>query len=400
MASANQILQKALEQGKGVFRLAPNWVPRAFCIPGKRLKLHPADYYAYGTHRGGIDERWFASTTKADNGPETLADEGLSYIYIQDGGQVEKVLLKDAVELMGNDILSKAVMDKHGGWTMYSKFFDNEEPLPHHLHQDDETAARVGQKGKPEGYYFPPQLNNHGGYFPYTFFGLNPGVTKDDVKKCLENWDKGDNGILYLSRAYKLKPGTGWDVPPGILHAPGSYLTYEPQRASDVFAMFQSLVWDIYTPWDLLVKDVPEDHKQDFDYIVEMIDWDANVDPDFYANHYLEPKPVKPVAEMRAEGYEEYHIVYKSDFFSARELTILPKQSVTITDSGAYGAIVVQGHGTLGNLAIESPALIRFGELTRDEVFVTAEAAQQGIVMTNESDVDNLVMLKHFGPEA
>lgn len=399
MANAQQIVQKALDQGKGVFRLAPNWVPRSFCIPGKRLKLHPDDYYAFGAHRGGIDERWFASTTKADNGPETLPDEGLSYIYIQNGGQIEKTLLKDAIELAGNDILGKEVMDKFDGWTMFSKFFDNEEPLPHHMHQDDETAANVGQKGKPEGYYFPPQLNNHGGYFPYTFFGLNPGTTKDDVKKCLENWDKGDNGILNLSRAYKLKPGTGWDVPPGILHAPGSLLTYEPQRASDVFAMFQSLVWDMYTPWELLVKDVPEAHKQDLDYIVEMLDWEANVDPNFYANHYLEPKPVKPVEEMRAEGYEEYHIIYNSEYFGAKELTILPKQSVTIKEKAAYGAIVTQGHGKFGALSIEAPALIRFGQMTNDELFVTAQAAQEGIVISNESDTEPLVMLKHFGPE-
>jgi len=400
MANANQILQNAIEQGKGVFRLAPDWVPRAFCIPGKRLKLHPDDYYSFGTHRGGIDERWFASTTKADNGPETLLDEGLSYIYIRDGEQIEKVLLKDAIELMGNEILGKDVIEKYGGWMMFSKFFDNLEPLPHHLHQDDETAARVGQKGKPEGYYFPPQLNNHGGYFPYTFFGLNPDTTKDDVKRCLENWEKGDNGILNLSRAYKLKPGTGWDVPPGILHAPGSLLTYEPQRASDVFAMFQSLVWDMYTPWDLLVKDVPEEHKHDLDYIVDMIDWELNVDPNFYANRFLAPKPVKPLEEMRAEGYEEYHIVYNSEYFGAKELTILPKQSVTIQENAAYGVIVVQGHGKFGTLDIESPALIRFGQLTNDELFVTCEAAREGIVITNESDIDNLVMLKHFGPEA
>ncbi len=399
MSNAAQILEKAFEQGKGVFRLAPNWVPRAFCIPGKRLKLHPQDYYAFGAHRGGIDERWFASTTKADNGPETLPDEGLSYIYILDGGQIEKVLLKEAIDLRGGGILGKEVMATYGGWTMYSKFFDNEEPLPHHLHQDDETAARVGQKGKPEGYYFPPQLNNHGGYFPYTFFGLNPGITKDDVKKCLEDWDKGDNGILYLSRAYKLKPGTGWDVPPGILHAPGSYLTYEPQRASDVFAMFQSLVWDMYTPWDLLVKDVPEEHKRDLDYIVEMLDWEANVDPNFYANHFLEPKPVTSPEEMWSEGYEEYHVVYNSDYFGAKELTILPKRSVTIKENAAYGLIVVQGHGKFGVLDIEAPTLIRFGQMTNDELFVSCEAAREGIVITNTSDMDKLVMLKHFGPE-
>lgn len=91
---------------------------------------------------------------------------------------------------------------------------------------------------------------------------MNPGTTRDDILQCLKNWDKGDNGILYLSRAYKLQLGTGWNVPPGVLHAPGSLLTYEPQRASDVFAMFQNIVWDRYLSWDMLVKDVPPEHKK------------------------------------------------------------------------------------------------------------------------------------------
>ncbi len=398
MKDTGELLKSALDKGNGAFRLFPNWVPREFCIPGRRLKLHPDDYYSFGAHRGGIEERWFASTTKADNGPETLEDEGLSYIYIEDGTKSEKVLFKDAIELIGDEILGKEVLEKHGGWTMYSKFFDNMEPLPHHLHQDDERAARVGQKGKPEGYYFPKQLNNHPAWFPYTFFGLNPGTTKDQVKKCLENWGKGDNGILYLSRAYKLKPGTGWDVPPGILHAPGSLLTYEPQRASDVFAMFQSLVWEQYTPWELLVKDVPEEYRHDLDYIIDMIDWDLNLDPDFYKNRFLEPKSVRPVAEMRDEGYEEYHIVYNSEYFSAKELTILPGRSVTIADDAAYGLIVIQGYGTFGVLDIESPAMIRFGQMTGDELFVSVTAAREGIVITNKSSTEDLVMLKHFGP--
>ena len=38
-----EILKKALEQGKGILRLKPNWVPRAFCVPGRRIKLHPDD---------------------------------------------------------------------------------------------------------------------------------------------------------------------------------------------------------------------------------------------------------------------------------------------------------------------------------------------------------------------
>jgi len=399
MMNPSSVVEKALDQGQGIVRLFPNWVPRSFCIPGKRLKLHPDDYYAFGAHRGGIDERWFASTTKADNGPETLPDEGLSYIYFKDGSIEEKVLLKEAIDIMGNDILGSEVMKRFGGWLMFSKFFDNMEPLPHHLHHDDEAASQVGAMGKPESYYFPAQLNNHGGWFPYTFFGLNPGTTKDDIRKCLENWDKGDNGILYFSRAYKLKPGTGWDVPPGILHAPGSLLTYEPQRCSDVFAMFQSLVWDIPTPWELLVKNVPEEYKNNLDYIVSLVNWELNVDPDFYSNRFAEPKPVKSLEEMQAEGYEEYWISYKSKELSAKELRVFPGRTVTIKDKETYGLITIEGHGQFGPHSIDAPNLIRFGEMTSDELFVTQRAARDGVTITNQSKNTRLVLLKHFGPE-
>jgi hypothetical protein len=115
-------------------------------------------------------------------------------------------------------------------------------PLPHHVHHNEEKAALIGQKGKPEAYYFPPQLNNHGGDYPYTFIGVAPGTTKEQIRECLVNFTKGDNKITNYSQAYRLQPGTGWDVPPGLLHAPGSLCTYEPQKASDVFAMYQSLV--------------------------------------------------------------------------------------------------------------------------------------------------------------
>lgn len=400
MARDVQIVREALKKGDGILRLAPNWVPRSFCIPGKRLKLHPDDYYAFGAHRGGIDERWFASTTKADNGPETLEDEGLSYIAAFDGNDTRKVLLRDAIEAIGDEILGQEIMTAHGGWTMYSKFFDNLEPLPHHLHHTDEKAALVGMRGKPEAYYFPKQLNNKRGYFPYTFFGLNPGVTPEEVRRTLERWHKGDNGILELSRAYKLVPGTGWDVPPGLLHAPGSFLTYEPQRASDVFAMFQSIVWDAYTPWDLLVKNVPDDKRNDLDFIMSLIDWELNVDPDLYANRYTPPKPVDDPAAMGEDGYQEMWITYKSDYFSAKELTVLPGRSVSIKDDAAYGAIVIQGHGTIGPLSTSSPAMIRFGRMTEDEFFVSAQAAKNGVTIVNNSDFDDLVMLKHFGPPA
>ena len=359
-----KLLDQALDEGGGILRLAPCWVPRSFLFPGGRLKLDPRDLYALGAHRGGICERWFASTTNADNGPGTPPDEGLSYVVIKNGSSVKKILLKEAIELMGDKLLGKEVMDQYGGWMVLCKFFDNKGPIPHHLHQSDKHAARVGRMGKPEAYYFPPQLNFIEGSFPYTFFGLEPGTTREDIIRCLERWNEGDNGILYHSRAYKLKPGTGWDVPPGILHAPGTLVTYEPQRASDVFAMFQSLVEGRPVPWDLLVKDVPEDHRHDLDYIVDMLDWEANLDPEFARNHFVEPLPVNPKEEMEDAGYVENWIAYKSSYFSAKELTVFPGQTVKIKDSAAYGLIVVQGYGKVGNLEVESPTPVSYTHLT------------------------------------
>jgi len=398
--SGNSIANKALEQGEGILRLAPNWVPRSFCVPGRRIKLHPDDYYAMGGERGGIDERWFASTTPADNGPLTSKDEGLSFIIFEDGGKVEKVRLLDAVAELKGEIIGERLWKEHKRWPMYSKFFDNKAALPHHIHHRDEHAGLTGQLGKPEAYYFPPQANNYGGDFPYTFFGLNPGVTREQVRKALLDAAEGrDNSITSLAAAYRLDVGTGWDVPPGVLHAPGSLCTYEPQKASDVFAMYENITHDQVVPKELLWKDTPKDKEGDVDWLLSVIDWDLNVDPDFAKNRFMHPKPARSESQMEAEGYIENWICYKSMAFSAKELTVLPGKTVTIKDSAAYGFITMQGHGKLGVWDIETPALIRYGQLTYDEYFVTEKVAKEGVTISNPSKVDPIVLLKHFGPD-
>ena len=394
MSSTTALIREALTAGEGIVRLAPCWVPRSFLMPGGRLKLDPRDLYALGAHRGGIDERWFSSTTHADNGPGTPEDEGLSYVDYNG----KRVLLKEAVEALGDELLGPDVMGEYGGWNLLCKFFDNLGPIPHHMHQMEEHAQRVGRKGKPEAYYFPVQYNFTGNNFPYTFMGLNPGTTKDDIRKCLQRWDEGDNGILYHSRAYKLQPGTGWQIDAGILHAPGSLVTYEPQVNSDVFGMFQSLVEGRPVPRELLVKDVPPECHHDLDYLIGMLDWDANVDPEFAKNRLFHPLPVQAESLMADCGYCEKWIVYSTPNYSAKELTVLPGRAAFMRDAAAYGLILLEGFGSVGRLEVETPSLIRYGQMTKDELFVSATAAKAGVVVRNRSDKENLVMLKHFGP--
>jgi hypothetical protein len=396
--SAVSVAEKALEKGKGSLRLTPTWVPRSFCVPGRRIKLHPDDYYVLGGERGGIDERWFSSTTPAKNGPLTSKNEGLSHVVFDDEGKEVQFLLKDAIDELKGELIGDRLWNEYGAWPMYSKFFDNMGPLPHHLHHNDEQAALIGQLGKPEAYYFPPQVNNHGGDFPYTFIGIAPGTTKEQIKECLQNFTKGDNKITNYSSAFRLEPGTGWDVPPGLLHAPGSLCTYEPQKASDVFAMYQSLVNEAIIPEELLWNGTPKDRMGDYDQLMEAIDWELNTDPQMMANRYMVPQPVRDEAEMKAAGYREVWVCYKSDAFSAKELTVLPGQTVTIKDSAAYGLIMMQGHGKMGVWNVETPALIRYGQLTNDEFFVSEKAATEGVTIVNHSTTDPIVMLKHFGP--
>jgi hypothetical protein len=394
-------VQEAIDAGAGILRLEPCWVPRTFMLPGRRLKLHPDDLYALGGHRGGINERWFSSATNADNGPGTPSDEGLSYVRVENGPPKKRLLLKEAFEVAGDLLIGSSVMEHEGGWNLLCKFFDNLGPIPHHMHQTDEHARLVGRRGKPEAYYFPPQYNQIQNAFPYTFMGLEPGTTKHDIRRCLEKWSQGDNGILNHSRAFRLEPGSGWQINPGILHAPGSLVTYEPQVNSDVFAMFQSEVEGRIIDWSLMTKDVRPEYHHDLDYLIGMLDWDANVNPEFAKTNKVFPRPVRPLAEtaeIEDEGYQEQWVCYGTPYYSAKELTVLPKRVATIRDAGAYGLILTQGHGTLGKHAVSTPSLIRFGEMTEDELFVTADIARAGVRVENRSATDPLVMLKHFGP--
>lgn len=391
--SVAAVLNSAMDAGDGLLRLTPTWVPRSFLHPGRRIKLHPNDYYRFGANRGGIDERWFGSTTEAAN-EGRVWHEGLSFCLFEG----KKFLLKDAVAERGNDLVGSKIFGKYNRWPVYSKFFDNMGPIPHHMHQSFEDAKLVGQEGKPESYYFPPQLNNVDNNFAYTFMGLEPGTKPEDVRRCLENWNAGDNGILDLSRAYRLKRGTGWLIPPGVLHAPGSLCTYEPQWGSDVFGMYQSIVEGRYVPWSLLVKDMPEDKHQDLDFIVGQLDWDKNVDTHFKQSNYLEP--IRDDAKS-GDGYEDLWIVYGTvdgeQLFSAKELTIQPGAKCTLQDPGASSWITVQGRGRIGKLDLQTPAMIRFGENTTDEVFISHTAATKGVVVENTGS-EPLVGLRYFGP--
>lgn len=387
-------IKQTFEQGGGIFCLMPVFVPRRFSRAGFRLRLHPDDYYALGTKRGSIKERWFSSVIPAMNGPLAPADEGMSYVLPFDGNTAGKFTLREALDVLGRDLVGDELMTRYGGWPMYSKFFDYEVPLFHHLHLGFDAAAAVGRLGKPEAYYFPPEMNNYAGTFPATYFGFDPDVSKEEVMERLMMYEKGDNRITELSRAYRVQLGTGWYTPPGVIHAPGSYLTYEPQWNSDVNSVYENIASGEVYDYDFLVENCPEDKKRNLEYVMSLLDWEKNVDP-HYRKHYFRP----PVACPNSDGrYAEKWVAYANDYIAAKELTVQPGQKVVVSDGAAYGCIIIQGHGKFGAYDAEASVMLRFGQPSNDEFFVSEAAAKQGVVIENRSRFQPMVILKHFGP--
>lgn len=385
------VIKEVFERGEGILHLMPTWVPRGFNEPGKRLKLHPDDYYALGMDRGGICERWLGSLAKALNGPKTGEMEGMSYV-LEDVKTKATRLFKDYVEELGAELIGEGLMKKYGTWPTFAKLYDYDKPLFHHLHLTEEMANKIGMHGKPESYYFPPQYNSgYLGRMPLTYFGFDPSTTKEQVMQCLKDYDIKDNRITELSRAYRIQLGTGWYTPAGVIHAPASLVTFEPQWNSDVNTIMENVTMGEVNPHNLLTDCAPEEEKNDLEAIFNQIDWEESTRPDYKETYFRMPK-VKYESDEAVEKW----VAYANDWVAAKEVTIMPGQTYTLTDQACYCAVVVQGHGSFGVFECEAPELVRFGDITGDEYFVSENTAKKGVKITNTSSYQPLVILQNF----
>lgn len=384
-------VKKVFENGKGVLHLAPTWVPRGFNEPGHRLKLHPDDYFAFGMERGGICERWLGSVTKALNGPKTGPTEGMSFVIDDSTG--EKILFKDCVDELGAALIGETLQKSYGTWPTFAKLYDYDKPLFHHLHLTEEKANRIGLHGKPEAYYFPIQYNaSYLGRFPLTYFGFDPSTTKEEVKECIRNYDKQDTKITELSRAYRIQLGTGWYTPAGVIHAPASLVTFEPQWNSDVNTIMENVTMGEVNPHNLLTDCQPEEEKDNIEALFNQIDWEESTRPDYKETYFRAPK----IRTTTQDGVVEKWVAYANEWVAAKEISVAPGASVTIKDAACYTAIIVQGHGTFGVFECASPELLHVNDISGDEFFVSEKAAHEGVKIINTGSFEPLVVLQNF----
>ena len=180
-------------------------------------------------------------------------------------------------------------------------------------------------------------------------------------------------------------------TPAGVIHAPASLVTYEPQWNSDVNTIMENVTMGEVNPHHLLTDCAPEEEKEDLDAIFAQIDWEESTRPDYKETYFRAPKTK---CETTA-GVEKW-VAYANEWIAAKETTILPGQTYELRDKACYCALVVQGHGRFGNFECEAPGLLRFDDISGDEFFVSEKTANDGVVITNTSSYEPLVILQNF----
>lgn len=371
-----------VRRSNGILTLEPALVARSWMKPGRRLGLKPEEYDA--GDRGEICERWLASTTPAAN-TVTVEGEGISTVRDVDG----KHRLDHVVDVAPDVVMGSTYADDHAGMGRLAKVFDYGERVPFHIHPPTEQARKVGLNSKDEAYYFLP-VGNLGAH-PESFFGLHSSLTRDEAAAelvtHLQRWN--DDKVLSMSKGYTLYEEGGYFVPSGMLHAPGTALTLELQEDSDAMAFLQADCGGVHLSKDLLLGPLDADATAERGEaaILDWIDWELNLMPDFHSA-YRTP----PVVFYDQDGVEEAWIFYGGTKFNGKRLRLAPGASITSIENGFYSVFVWAGSGSVGGVAFTG------GQIGSDEFLVCHDRATAGVEFVN-TGTERVELIKFFGPD-
>lgn len=330
------IVDAELHRTGGVLRLRPTYARRWY-QDGGRLGLAGDKPGATLIRRENlfVPERWIASSSVAVN-PFSRRNEGLSMLDIPG----HEILLKDALAAHPEILLGSEYARSHQNeFRVLAKILDACQPIVFHVHASDADLRRhpswfKGHRyGKTEAYYF---LNAPKGRYPYTHFGLHPGVTARDLLAAIEN---GRDQVIELSPSFHQRFDTGFFVPAGIPHSPGTALTLEIQQPSDVYALLENRPVSGGKPFS------PEQQHPGMPNLaasLKLIDFKAASKADVVAKHAIEPE-----LHHRAKGSEE-HWIFPPRFsrkFSGKRLRLEPGRSCDCEERGPYAVLIWRGQG-------------------------------------------------------
>eukprot|EP01116_Phalansterium_solitarium_P024374 TRINITY_DN891_c0_g1_i1.p1 TRINITY_DN891_c0_g1~~TRINITY_DN891_c0_g1_i1.p1 ORF type:complete len:409 (+),score=111.31 TRINITY_DN891_c0_g1_i1:644-1870(+) len=303
-------------------------------------------------------ERWIVSKVVAQNAV-TISNEGVSQFILKDSqgnpfvALFTKLLETDEELLLGKfskswpltkilDIGGQPVTPNFAGAT------PEVPPIPAHVHRGivNPEGKAVGP-GKKEAYFFPP-LNvppyNVSDKQVITRLGLQGGCTREQFESALDRFGL-DDSMYTLLNVYPIKPYDAWTILPGVVHAPGPYLTFEIQYPQDdsnlcCYRLGEALpdaAERAVVREELQLRGIRDARH----FVTELIDWSLTQDDQF------EGKYRHPAATL-SEGSWGRQLQIFFDGFYGEGFEILPGGSWTRpADARPFGGIIWSGKGRI-----------------------------------------------------
>ncbi|MEC8473881.1 MAG: hypothetical protein VXZ38_04450 [Planctomycetota bacterium] len=406
-SAADSILDDCINQNDGVLQLLHRYAGRTFCTPGKRLRLDAKSYYPDYMNGTGLDELWMCCTVPIVTGViDTTTNkapfrEGESHVLTPDGQVISlqdlisanpKMVMGEKITAFAESLFGKAT------WPIVSKKFDNLNPIPHHLHWSKWEVYDINSFDNPG----VSQSHYH-----TTAMGLYPFVTKDQFLDCMKQFGQGEyNGVRHLSPHVMMQLDNGFVMPNGVLHSPTDLCTHELHVTMDEHFLAEDLTLDgrigaADAFYACREQDYPKDRHEDWDYLVEKFDFEANQDPNFVLNN---KRPATTAENFSNDGVDAKWIIY-GDFLgdqkcSILRLTLQPGSKTTFRPESPTLFHTNRGSGRVGNLSVQYNQDMILGELYSEIGFITQAALENGGVEIENTGEEPLVLTFDFPQNA
>ena len=401
------VLDDCLNQTGGVLQLLHRYAGRTFCTPGKRIRLDEESYYPDYMGGTGLDELWMCCTAPIVTGVidtrtgKAPFREGEAHVLTPDGQVIslQDLILANPKAVMGEKVTAFAE-ELYGDptWPIVSKKFDNLNPIPHHLHWSKWEVYDINSFDNPG---VSPS------HYHTTAMGLYPYVTKDEFLACMKRFGKGEyNGVRHLSPHTMMQLDNGFVMPNGVLHSPTDLCTHELHVTMDEHFLAEDLTLDgsigaADAFYACREEDYPKDRHEDWEYLVEKFDFEANQDPDFVKKN---SRPAVTAEEFAGDGADAKWIIY-GDFLgdqkaSILRLTLEPGNKTTFCPESPALFHTNRGSGRVGELAVNYHQNMKLGELYPEIGFITQSALNNGGVEIENTGSEPLVLTFDFPQNA
>lgn len=187
-----------------------------------------------------------------------------------------------------------------------------------------------------------------------TRLGFAPHCTREAFEEGLKNF--GINDSLYeLLQTYEIHEYDGWTIFPGVVHAPGPWLTFEIQRPQDDFNL---CCWQLGQKINdpnhrCTLKDLVQTRgiASEKEFVDLLVKWDLNVSSSesSFQERYFRP------SKVLEQGDWGRRIQIFFDGFYGEGFEVNPGHSFTrSSDERPMGGTVWSGKGSINNNALDA----------------------------------------------